>query len=152
MNFHFDLAWHFYVVEKGGWSTLRDAINNLACTFSGQLGRAAMSESVSPLAGANQKNGSFNEILGYMRRTAPVWRTELPNTMGMHECTLATVLTALEEEADSRRLAPVAMTAATLRSYLHDMRDRPTDLNAMAADLGVSRATLTRRSRDLLPG
>ena len=62
----------------------------------------------------------------------------------------ASILTALEEECNGRRDASTQMDADALWTYLHSIRQRPSNLNEMAADLGISRATLCRRSRRLL--
>lgn len=91
----------------------------------------------------------FSEIVGYLKRLPPLWRDELPATMGMPECALASVLTALHEEATGRRTAST-LDGDGLNGYLRSMVHRPTDLDAFAEDLGISRATLCRRARDLL--
>lgn len=92
----------------------------------------------------------FADIQRQLNAVPPLWRPDLLALMGRYECTLASVLTMLEEEADGRLLQRQRLDALTISNYLHSQQHQPTDLNRFAAELGVSRATFCRRCRELL--
>ena len=56
--------------------------------------------------------------MSYFSGAPKTWRLDLPTTMGMAECALATLLTALEEEALGQRKHVQIITAASLQAYL----------------------------------
>jgi AraC-like DNA-binding protein len=119
---------------------------HLYCRFSGSFA----SEMVSDVARNREQrffySPRFLEVAQILRRIGTVREQEQGHVFGRRELLLLEallMLRAVGETGSAKRL-----TGESIREYLLEHLDEPTDLGAMARDFAVSKSTLCRRAKD----